>query len=398
MRNDEILEKIQKIAEEEGFDLVGIAEIACSNNYSVGRVSSNCLLAMTNENDKLDEWIKNGYCADMKWFADSADKRKDILKVMPEAKSMICVAMNYFSDTNILMQANDTNNTNKKNAIGKIARYAYGRDYHKIFDGKLKLFSQKLKEIFPEGNFRYYSDTGPVLERAWAARAGLGFVGKNTNLITKYGSWVLLGEIIANIATSDQQLAVSRSKANTHLSTCGSCRRCLDACPTGALIAPYTVDARKCISYLTIEHKGEIPMELREKIGNRIFGCDACQEVCPFNIGRQTEGVNFKTAQSDTDENSENKSNEDGRGMIARQRIDLKEILSIKTDEEFLQKFAGSPLMRAKRRGLVRNACIAAGNSGDKSLLSYLKECLNDKEPIIASHAKWAIEKIEARK
>lgn len=426
----ENVDKIENIAKELGFDLVGIENMATSDERSA-------------IDDKLDEWVNDGCHADMKWFADSLDKRKDILKVMPGAKSVICIAMNYYG-------GEDEKRKNK--SFGQIARYAYGRDYHKIFDKKLKLFAQKLKEIFPENDFRYYSDTGPVSERVWAQRAGIGFVGKNTNLITKYGSWVLLGEIITNIAISDEQLAVSQLRSDscqlTSLNTCGSCRRCLDACPTGALVAlpagrqgPYTVDARKCISYLTIEHKGEIPVELREKIGNRIFGCDACQEVCPFNVGRQKEGINFKIAQNnpnfpyhtynsysknmcdkdrggDGDDEGENKNKEKGergmvigRGMVAcshrcslgeagRQMgiagsvRDLKEILSIKTDEEFLEKFAGSPVMRAKRRGLVRNACIVAGNSGDKSLIPYLKALLDDND-IIASHAKWAINRLD---
>lgn len=386
MENDDILDsprwssgeagEIQKISEEAGFDLVGIVEVKSEE----GREKRN----------RIDEWVKNAYCADMKWMEESLEKRKNILKVMPEAKSVICVAMNYYCNTD---------NTNKEKSVGKIARYARGRparttgivqsggDYHKIFDKKLKLFAQKLKEIFPaspehqrgepNGEFKYYSDTGPILERMWAEKAGLGFIGKNTNLITKYGSWVLLGEVITNIAISPLaggQLAVSHSITSN---TCGSCRKCLDICPTGALCAPYTMDARKCISYLTIEHKGEIPMELREKMGNRIFGCDACQEVCPFNIGRQKEAQNELTQKA-----------------IAGTTGDLKELLSTKTDEEFLKKFAGSPLMRAKRRGLVRNACVAAGNLMDKSLLPHLKECLKDEEPIIVGHAKWAIEKL----
>lgn len=481
----ENVDKIENIAKELGFDLVGIANTTTGDERSA-------------IDDKLDDWINDGCHADMKWFADSLEKRKDIFKVMPGAKSVACVAMNYYG-------GEDEKRKNK--SFGQIARYAYGRDYHKIFDKKLKLFAQKLKEIFPENDFRYYSDTGPVSERSWATKSGLGFVGKNTNLITKYGSWVLLGEVITDIDVasydnhdfSEPQFAapaaapVTGSAKNLlyeqnqsfspapvsskpwlsstqQINTCGSCRRCLDACPTGALVAlpagrqgPYTVDARKCISYLTIEHKGEIPVELREKIGNRIFGCDACQEVCPFNVGRQKEGINFKIAQnkpnspyhtfnsysknmcdsdrggdgddesennnrdennngdendnkdSNGDENrneGENKNEKNGEGGmvscshrcslgeagrqmgIAGSVRDLKEILSIKTDEEFLEKFAGSPVMRAKRRGLVRNACIVAGNSGDKSLIPYLKALLDDND-IIASHAKWAINRLD---
>ena len=426
-----IQEKIKKIAEELGFDLVGVADV-------VDVVTGYEQLAIS---EKLYDWVKKGYHADMKWFADSVEKRKDILKVMPGAKSVICVAMNYYNNTNIRMSTNDTNNTNKENMIGKIARYAHGRDYHKIFDKKLKLFSQKLKEIFPEGEFKYYSDTGPVLERAWAQRAGLGFIGKNTNLITKYGSWVLLGEIITNADFSMDKVGIF-TKSNfsnnnfiqefpnlkpqiskqipnfkfknfkqfidfwklknwklfgnwklnkvdfnkiNRVNTCDGCERCIKSCPTGALCAPYMVDARKCISYLTIEYKGEIPMELREKMGNRIFGCDACQEVCPFNIGRSS----FAKATADKAES------ELTEKMIAGKEIDLREILSIKTDEEFLRKFAGSPVMRAKRKGLIRNACIVAGNSGDGSLLPYLEKCLKDKELIIVETARWAIGKLE---
>lgn len=345
--NQSIVKNIEMLALGAGFDLVSIAKAE----------------TLEKEGVLLDENISKGYYGNMKWLEETAEKRKDIFRVMPDAKSVICVALNYYS-------GEDAQRKNK--ACGQIARYARGRDYHKIFDKKLKIFSQKLKIIFPEGNFKYYSDTGPIMDRAFAVRSGLGFIGKNTNLITKYGSWVLLGEIITNAAISDQQLAVSCSMIPND---CGSCRKCLDACPTGALEALYTVNASKCISYLTIEHKGDIPLELRDKMGSWIFGCDACQEVCPFSIGRQKKGSDFELTEK----------------AIAGSVQDLKEVLAIKTDEEFLEKFAGSPVVRAKRRGLVRNACIAAGNSGDKSLLPYLKECLNDSEPVIVSHANWAI-------
>ncbi len=398
----ENIKKIKNIAKELGFDLVGIAKAE----------------TLEKEGVLLDENITKGYYGNMKWLEEVAEKRKDILKVMPGAKSVICVAMNYYGGED---------EKRKNQSFGQIARYAYGRDYHKIFDKKLKLFAQKLKEIFPDSEFKYYSDTGPVLERAWAMRAGLGFVGKNTNLITKYGSWVLLGEVISDIDLiySPEQyfsetfaslscLPAGMASGSAHsssenlfsdasqlyqktpskfscgcsskhcsgeykqLSNCGSCRRCLDICPTGALEAPYTVNASKCISYLTIEHKGEIPVELRGKMGNWIFGCDICQKKCPFNVGRQQKGGDIELTQKPN----------------AGSTRDLKEILSIKTDEEFLEKFAGSPVMRAKRRGLVRNACVAAGNSGDKSLIPYLEALLDD-DDIVAGHAKWAIGRLD---
>lgn len=396
--NQSIIENIEIFALGAGFDLVSIAKAEVLEKESV----------------LLDENISKGYYGNMKWLEETAEKRKNIFKVMPDAKSVICVALNYCKDTDIRMNANATNPPQRTN--GKIARYAYGRDYHKIFDKKLKVFSQKLKTIFPEGNFKYYSDTGPIMDRAFAAHSGLGFIGKNTNLITKYGSWVLLGEIVTDVyfnidnndAFSEPQFATPAmttvtgsaknllceqnqsfspapvsSKASLssmcQVNNCGSCRKCIDVCPTGALESHYVVNASKCISYLTIEHKGDIPLELRDKMGSWIFGCDACQEVCPFNVGRQKKGSDFELTEK----------------AIAGSVQDLKEILAIKTDEEFLEKFAGSPVMRAKRRGLVRNACIAAGNSGDVSLLPYLKECLKDNEEVIVSHAKWAIEKLE---
>ena len=216
----------------------------------------------------------------------------------------------------------------------------------------------------------WYVDTGPLLERDLAQRAGLGFAGKHTNLISRHlGNWLLLSEIITNLEL------VPDAPEKNH---CGSCARCLAACPTAAITAPFQLDARRCISYLTIELKGSIPVELRPAIGNRIFGCDDCLAVCPWNRFAQAGKMMAAHAQPD---------------LAAP---DLLELLSL-DEPGFLRRFNGSPLLRAKRRGLLRNVCVALGNIGDESALPALSRASEDAEPLVAEHARWAVEQIKGR-
>ena len=277
--------------------------------------------------DPLDEkrlrnFIEEGRHADMAWLADCTLRTRPHL-LLPGAKSVIVIGVNYYTPDLPLSPGH-----------GRIARYARGRDYHKVIAKILKKITAFIKENAPEAQTKICVDSSPLMEKSYAVKAGLGFIGKNTTLITpQFGSYVLLGEVITTL-----ELECDKPAAGT----CGTCMRCLDACPTKALIGPDQMDTRRCISYLTIENKGEIPRELRPKIGGRIFGCDACQEVCPYNKSLARPATNREILKT-----------------IAGPSIPLKDILSIRTDREFLDRFAGSPLMRAKRAGLQRNAKIA---------------------------------------
>lgn len=260
---------------------------------------------------------------------EKAKKRRDLSAFFPDAKTVICLGMNYYRPQKPLQKG-----------FGRVARYAFGRDYHKIIGKKLKELEKFIQTIDPDTKTLSYIDTGPILERALAVSAGLGVIGKNSCLITKeFGSWVFLAEIITNLDLAE---GYEKPRLKGDFPACGSCTRCKDACPTRAIIAPGIIDARRCISYLTIEHKGSISPALARKLKKtrRIFGCDVCQEVCPHNISRQKPTTHKELTEP----------------KIAGDQLELEKIRAIKTDEEFLHFFAGSPLMRAKRRGLLRNA------------------------------------------
>lgn len=305
-------------------------------------------------------WLNQNHHGQMDYLIKHSPLKTNPKKILPNAKSIILVTLNYY-------QKHQNSGQN-----GRVARYAWGRDYHKIFKKKLQKLDQFLKELYPQAQTRFFADSGPLLERSYATQSNLGYIGKNTMLITpKFGSWVLIGEIII-----DQKLDYDQFNSTEH-GICGTCTRCITVCPTKALKSDYTIDANLCISYQTIENKGPIPEKLRPLIGDWIFGCDLCQEVCPHNFRqKETYQPNFTTA-------------------IAGSEIDLAEILSIQTEQEFLARFAGSPLMRAKLAGLQRNACVVAGNLKRKDLLPHLKKLTKSKNKIIAEHATWAINEIK---
>jgi epoxyqueuosine reductase len=276
----------------------------------------------------LREFIKAGRHGAMSYL-ENYRIRTQPQQLLPEAQSIIVIALNYYRKQPGTLQG-----------YGKIARYAYGRDYHKVIKNLLKKLIKYLEELDPKSKNRACVDSAPLLEKSYALRAGLGFFGKNTTLITqKFGSFVLLGEVLTSIKLDPDQPFQG--------GTCGACRRCLDACPTKALSAPGQMDARKCISYLTIEHRGVIPKKLASKLGNRIFGCDICQEVCPYNL-THAKPLQFPELK---------------KNKIAGHQLKLQDILSLRNDQEYLGRFAGSPLMRAKRAGLQRNAKNALKNS-----------------------------------
>jgi len=310
----------------------------------------------------LESWLASGHHGEMAWLARNAEKRLDPRRVLPGAATIITLAASYAGPA---ATASDTAGT------GVVARYARHADYHDVL-GKVLMELNEFIIRLGGGNTRalWYVDTGPFLERDLAERAGLGFAGKHTNLISRrLGNWFFLSEIITTLAVAPDAPEHNR---------CGTCTRCLAACPTQAITAPFQLDARRCISYLTIELKGSIPEELRPAIGNRIYGCDDCLAVCPWN--------RFATS---------------GRLMQSQARADLAqpdllELLRL-DDAGFKVRFAGTPILRTKRRGLLRNVCVALGNTGTATALPELARAAQDSEPLIAEHAQWAIGQIVRR-
>jgi epoxyqueuosine reductase len=310
--------------------------------------------------NEFRDWIVQKKYGEMAWMERSAEKRTEPQTVLPQARSVICVAASYFPGA-----------PEPETKSGVVARYARFADYHDILGERLKLLTQWLPEIGgPETRSLWYVDTGPVLERDFAQRAGIGFIGKHTNVISrKFGNWIFLAEILSTL-----ELEPDAPETNH----CGKCTRCIAACPTAAITAPFQLDARRCISYLTIELKGPIPEEFRSAIGNRIYGCDDCLAACPWN-----------------------KFAREGRLMKSHERTDLAqpdliELLSLDA-AGFKARFAGSPILRTKRRGLLRNVCVALGNVGDTAALPALEKASHDSEPLVAEHAQWAIKRINER-
>lgn len=321
----------------------------------------------------FQQWLRAGYHGAMAYLERNAEKRLLPQRVLPGARSVICVAASYGTCADSLSQPSDRHDPPGSSIApcGFIARYARFRDYHVVLGERLAQLAAFVNQVGgPDTRSRWYVDTGPVLEREFAQRAGLGFIGKHTNLISRrFGNWILLGEILTTL-----ELQPDVPEKNH----CGRCARCIEACPTRAIVAPFQLDARRCISYLTIELKGPIPVELRRAIGNRIFGCDDCLAVCPWNRFAR-----------------------EGRLMQAHARPelaapDLLELLEL-DEAAFRARFADTPLARVKRRGLRRNVCVALGNVGDTAALPALQRVAEDPDPLIAEHARWAIGQIERR-
>jgi epoxyqueuosine reductase len=327
------------------------------------------------------EWLARGYAGQMRYLHD--ERRTDLRQVLPNAQSVIVCALNYNADAPQSMQA-AANAAAGQQVRGWISRYAWGDDYHHVLLEKLDQLVCVLRERFG-GQFesRAYVDTGPVPERAAASRAGLGWVGKNTCLINEdAGSWFFLGVIVTSLPLEGSINNVRPAPADQ----CGNCRLCLDACPTGALVEPYIMDARRCISYLTIELRETIPQELRGPIGWHVFGCDICQEVCPWN--RQASPSPLSA-------------------FAPREKLLAPEIEWLLTldETEFRQTFQSSPVRRTKWRGLLRNACIAAGNAqiaGNDDerarLCARLSKLAAGDDPLIAEHASWALTQLTIMK
>jgi epoxyqueuosine reductase len=327
---------------------------------------------------EFKEWLAEHRHGDMAYLERNADKRTDPQRVLAGVRTVITLAVSYASrddcrapdvEANGRLPRNPSSVTPRINGV--IARYARDRDYHTIMGEPLKRLTEFLAGLGGEDTRSlWYVDTGPVLERDFAQRAGLGFAGKHTNLISRrLGNWIFLAEILTTL-----ELEPDAPEKNH----CGSCTRCIAACPTGAILAPFQLDARRCISYLTIEVKGAIPVELRPAIGNRIYGCDDCLAVCPWNRFAREGSLMKEQGRADLD------------------APDLVELLAL-DEAAFKSRFAGTPILRVKRRGLLRNVCVALGNRGDPSALPALQKAAADPEPLIAEHACWAIGRIEVR-
>lgn len=330
--------EIKQRARTLGFDLVGITTANPSRHATAFR-----------------QWLSDGFHGEMAYLARHADKRCDPQKVLSGAKSVIVVGMNHAPHTIPVSAAREEEIRRTGNV--RVARYAAGADdYHNVMGEKLRQLAQWIGGI-------WYVDTGPVLERDFAQRAGIGFIGKHANLVSRQlGNWVLLGEVLTTLDLP------ADPPEHEH---CGSCTRCLQACPTGALVAPYRLDARRCISYLTIELKGSIPADLRSRIGDRVFGCDDCLEACPWN--RFARPV-----------------------VTPRPLPPLAEFL-LWDERQFADFFRGTPIHRLKRARFLRNVCVALGNTGGASVLALLHRATLDPDPLVREHAAWAVERVEQR-
>ncbi len=314
--------------------------------------------------EKFQGWLAGKQNGEMAWLERNAEKRIEPQKVLAEAKSVIALAVSY--------QNSEARIQKPESQTGVVARYAQFKDYHDVIGEKLKALTALVDELGGANTQSlWYVDTGPILERDLAQRAGIGFVGKHTNLISrKLGNWIFLAEILTTL-----ELEPDAPEKNH----CGHCTRCISACPTNAITAPFELDARKCISYLTIELKGAIPVEFRKAIGNRIYGCDDCLAACPWNKFARAGNLMKPHARAD---------------LAAPDLIELLQL----DDAGFKARFAGTPMLRTKRRGLLRNVCVALGNVGDKTTLPALEKAAHDHEPLIAEHARWAIAEIETRR
>ena len=361
---EDLSRELKEYAREFGFDLVGIS--------SAEPFAGDQAITL--------ERLRAGLMDGLPWFTESRVKRGcDPQELLPGARSIISVGISYYApETPLnppLVRGDTPDNPHFRRGdiggseprAGKVARYAWGDDYHNVMKKRLKALVEGLSTRLGQPiKARWYVDDGPMLDRAVAERAGIGWFGKNTNILSPtHGSWIFLGQVITDLEL-DPDPPMKK--------TCGSCVRCIDACPTGAIVAPYVIDNTLCISYQTIENRGPMPRSLRPLMLDWVFGCDICQDVCP---------VNRKAAS--TQEEAFNK----GRHTT----LELQSLLEM-TEEEFRQRFRNSPVRRAKRVGLQRNACVALGNSGDPAAVPALARALKEAEPLVRGHAAWALGRI----
>lgn len=339
-----VSEDVATIFRENGLQLLGIADAQPDETASA----------------RYKAWLQAGRHGDMEWLERHADGKYDPAKILPGCRSVLITGLSYYQPGEC------------ESGQGRIARYAWGRDYHKVLGNRLRKVAKKLAHVYGDDHFKGYTDALPLDERYYACAGGAGFIGRNTLLIhSALGSWFVIGEVL-----STRHWPATPLHDPKHGTCPTGCRKCLDVCPTGALIASGEIDASRCISYLTIEHKGPIPHNLRKAMGAWLFGCDLCQEVCPFQLRKKvTQEQDFLAWRA-------------GPGISPVQ------ILTMDKDA-FLARFAGTPIMRTGLWRMQRNACIVAGNLQDTASISALKRLCLGTDPVLQEHAAWALKQYD---
>lgn len=345
----EMAARLESWALETGFDRAGVAGVEPVERGEV-----------------YLRWLKDGAQAGMEYLRNRIEARLEPERVLEGARSVLCVALQYEPLESPSLHGHEPVPDN--DLWPGVARYARGRDYHNLMGKRLKKLARRIRDELPGTDTRWYVDTGPVLERELAARAGIGVQGKNTCLLSRQGSWFLLGELFLTL-----ELAPAAPLADL----CGRCTRCLDHCPTGALTEPYRLDSNLCISYWTIEHRGAVPEAMREQIGEWVFGCDVCQDVCPWNIRKQ-----------------EPAHHPDLHLPPERAELDLIRLMAL-SEEEYRERFRGNAMKRARLEGLKRNAATVMGNRGEARYVEPLRRAMEEEsDPAVREHAAWALERI----
>ncbi len=384
---------IKHRALEIGFDFAGIAPASAVKDLEF-----------------LPEWLKQGYAGELHYLADR--RREDPRHVMPSVNSVVCVGLIY--DT-AYPYSTEIAETGTGSPRAWISRYGWGKDYHRVMREKLEQLRASVEQAAPGAETRVYVDTGPVVERAFARLSGIGWMGKNTCLINEgEGSWFFLGVVLTNLELQADRPAPDR---------CGTCTRCLEACPTGALVEPYVMDASRCIAYFNIELKGPIPEEFRAAIGRNVFGCDICQDVCPWNgrpmpmvhFGRADGGVVSRRSDGSTpprsatkppipdfepleiETNAQASASTDEQSPAEGLSLFNPELerLAALTEEDFRRAFAHSPIKRVKYRGWLRNVCVAMGNSHDRRFIPWLESAAQNADEMVRAHAVWALRQLQ---
>lgn len=336
-------ETIKNIGRELGFQQVGITDVSLDRHHR-----------------HYKQWIARNFHGEMSYMARNVDKRLQPPELVPDTLSVICVRLDY-----LVAEEQDLMDLLERDDMAYVSRYALGRDYHKLMRKRLQLFAERIIQVYGKMGYRVFTDSAPVLEKALAAKAGIGWQGKHSNLLHReHGSWFFLGEIF-----TDLELEIDVPLENH----CGRCTSCIDICPTAAIVEPYLLDARRCISYLTIEHRSEIPVEFRAAIGNRIYGCDDCQLVCPWNrFARYSQEPDFQPR----------------HGL---DKISLMECYRW-SEAEFLRKMEGSAIRRIGHQCWLRNIVIALGNAAhDPHIVATLKQDYDGHSAFIRQHVDWAI-------
>ncbi len=392
---------LKKRALEIGFDLAGIAPISAWKDLEFSR-----------------RWVEQGYAGEMRYLENP--KRHDPRSILSSAQSVICVGLVYNAplpySTEVVTHGRAPLQASNSESRAWISRYAWGQDYHRLMRSKLEKLRHAVKTMAADAETRVFVDTGPVVERAFARLSGIGWTGKNTCLINEQkGSWFFLGVILTSLDLDADSPAPDR---------CGSCTRCIEACPTGALVEPYVMDASRCIAYFTIELKGSIPSRYRAAIGNNVIGCDICQDVCPWNGNQNGESPQPSALSRQPEEK--------GRGRTGAATTTLPEFQPLQvelsppaiepqpsstqspapgtfslfhprpedllalSEDDFRRVFMRSPIKRAKYHGLLRNLCVVMGNSGDRGFAGKLQELSRHSDPVIREHAEWALARLEA--